>query len=249
MPPQDDVRFGFLSTIDAPLLPFLLASALTHGLRSICVICDSKLQSDKDKRIWQERTGGAFDHVDGRRASIYALAKQRIPFYFVENHNDDDSFALIKALKLGCLLNAGTPRRLSAKVLDSVKHGVVNVHPGLLPKYRGASAVEWAIYNDDRVGNTAHFMSEGYDAGPIITSEWYEFQKEGDYQSIRTKVYRDGVVLAGKVLAKIQQTKMTPQNGIAQDETSARFWKPIPDDKMAVVLKKIEAQAFAYQCL
>lgn len=246
MASPDPVTFGFLSTIDAPLLPFMLAAAFAHGVNRITVICDSKLASEKDRRIWNERTGGHFEKVG---ASIYALARERIPFYFVENHNGADTLDLVQSLGIGCLFNAGTPRKLAPSLLTAVQHGVVNVHPGLLPGYRGASAVEWAIYNDDRIGNTAHFMSEGYDTGPVITSEWYEFPKDTDYQSIRTRVHRDGCVLAGKVLASIQATGMTPRDAIVQDEAGARHWRPIPDDKMAAVLKKIEARAFAYQCL
>lgn len=135
------------------------------------------------------------------------------------------------------------------EIISSVKHGVVNIHPGLLPEYRGSSCVEWAILNDDKIGNTAHFMDEGYDTGPIIVQEWYEFPKDSDYQSIRRRVYREGCVMAGKVLSAIQKTRMTPTDGIRQASTSARYWKPIPEDKMTDVYKTIKARAYRYQCL
>ena len=123
----------------------------------------------------------------------------------------------------------------------------MNVHPGILPEYRGCSAVEWAIFNDDKVGNTAHFMTEGYDEGPIIQSEWYEFPKDADYKSIRVRVYRDGCVLAGKALRVIRDSKMTPCDGVAQDESKARYWDPIPEDKFNNVLRIIENGEFLYQ--
>lgn len=92
-------------------------------------------------------------------------------------------------------------------------------------------------------------MSEGYDTGPIIATEWYEFPKDADYQAIRNKVYQAGCSLAGKVLSVIQNTKMTPDDATAQDEISAHYWDPIPDEKMAEVLEKISARAYKYQRL
>jgi len=243
------IKFGLLSTIDSPLLPFFLSAVLSNGIKNICVICDSKTMSEKDKKIWLDRTGGAFENVDNGNANIYGLAKEQIPFYFVENHNSQNTLDLINNKNIGCLFNAGTPRKLSTNLISSVKHGVVNIHPGMLPNYRGCSAVEWAIFNDDKVGNTAHFMSEGYDTGPIITSEWYEFPKDTDYQSIRIRVYREACVLAGKVLYAIQKNQMTPSDGIIQNEIYAKYWDPIPDDKFESVISKVAEKKYKYQLL
>ena len=38
------------------------------------------------------------------------------------------------------------------KIIDSLKYGILNVHPGILPKYKGRTCVEWSIFNDDKVG-------------------------------------------------------------------------------------------------
>jgi methionyl-tRNA formyltransferase len=109
--------------------------------------------------------------------------------------------------------------------------------------------VEWALFNDDRIGNTAHFMTEEYDEGNIIASEWYEFPKDTGYQSIRTRVYRDGVVLAARVLREIIDKKMLPTDGTPQDPHSAKYWNPIPDEKFKIALKKVSDQKYKYQRL
>ncbi len=246
---SENICVGVLSTVDQPLLPFYLASILSQKIENIVVICDSKNTSDKDKKIWQERTGGYFERVDGGGATIYQLDGPQIPFYFVDNHNGDRTLRLINDLSVDVLLNAGTPRKIKSDILRSIEHGCVNVHPGLLPFYRGCSAVEWALFNDDKIGNTAHFMTEGYDEGNIIASEWYEFPKDADYQSIRTRVYRDGVVLAGRVIREVIDKKMMPTDGIPQDPNSAKYWNPISDEKFEIVLKKVREQKYRYQRL
>jgi len=240
--------FGFLTTIDEPLLALTLEAALANGCANIVVICDAKLPSDKDLALWRERTGDAFKGRESSEA-LYKLGAAMLPFYFVDSHNSSQTSALINSLGIHCLFNAGTPRKLSNTIINSVEYGVVNVHPGILPKYRGCSCVEWAIYNDDKVGNTAHFMDEEYDTGAIIMSEAYEFPKHASYQMIRTTVYQEGCQFAGRVLASIQTQKIRPADGILQTAASGNYWSPISDKEMAVVVQKLDASEYRYQVL
>jgi methionyl-tRNA formyltransferase len=239
--------FGLLSTLGAPLLPLIIESALVNGCDDIVVICDSKSPSEKDKKIWNERTGGKLNKSESGGLELYNFGDVIIPFYFVDSHNSEQAMRLIKSLKIDCLFNAGTPRKISSKIIESVEHGVVNVHPGVLPKYRGCTCVEWAIFNDDKVGNTAHFMSDGYDSGPIIACETYDFSRNSDYQSIRIKVYQDGCLLAGKVLKIIKDRKLRPVDGIKQNSEEGKAWSPIPKEKMDIVIEKLQNSKYRYQ--
>lgn len=246
---SSNFKFGFLSTISAPLLPHILKSALYNDCNNIFVICDSKITSERDMKIWQERTGGVFEKTSSEIINIYNFGKSMIPFFFVDSHNGKQTIDIIKTFDIDCLFNAGTPRRLSRKIIDSVEHGVVNIHPGILPEYRGCTCVEWAIYNDEKIGNTAHFMDEGYDTGPIITSECYEFSKNATYQAIRVKVYQEGCLLAGRVLSEIKKHKIRPSDGLKQNPEKGQFWSPIPEDKMSVALHKLQNSEYKYQIL
>ena len=61
---------------------------------------------------------------------------------------------------------------LPKEVLDIPKLGCINVHGSLLPKYRGAAPIQWAIINGDKkTGVTTMYMSEGMDTGDIILKE------------------------------------------------------------------------------
>ena len=64
---------------------------------------------------------------------------------------------------------------LSTEILQMPKYGCVNVHASLLPKYRGAAPIQWAVINGDRVsGVTTMRMDEGIDTGDIIEQAEYE---------------------------------------------------------------------------
>ena len=235
--------FGFLSTLGDPLLPFYLGTSKEFGLDNIIVFCDPTGISEKDRKIWNERTGGYFEK---KGASLYDLAKYKIPFYFVD-HGSDAFISMLKFMEVTTLVNAGTPKKVSKAVLDSLTDGVINIHPGQLPYYRGCSAVEWAIYNDDAVANTVHFMSEEFDQGPIIKVEKYKFSSGSSYQNIRTEVYEKGFILISKILFEMQQNPNKKIKSYRQDEKCAKYWDPIPPVKMREVLSKVENKNYKFQ--
>lgn len=233
-------RIGILSTLTAPLLPRLILSLIDVGFEDICVFLDQKMMSDKDQLIWRQRTAGAFDNDP----SLYDLGGHNISYYFVKSHNDESCISEVRRLGVSLLINGGTKRKLCIEVLQSTPLGVINVHPGVLPKYRGASCVEWAIYNDERVGNTAHFMTEGYDEGPIIYSESYDFYPEDTYTSIRTRVYKESLRLMAKTVKDMFTQNLALSDGLQQGH--GELFGPIPDEKMQIVLEKIKTNSYRF---
>jgi methionyl-tRNA formyltransferase len=238
--PISSALICILSTVNAPLLPRLIENLVTLGLLNICVVLDEKILGSKDQIIWRGRTEGAFD--DG--PSLYDFAQHNIQFYLVKSHNSDECLDLIKGLRPSVLLNGGTPRKLIAKLLNSAPQGVINVHPGILPKYRGASCVEWAIYNDEPIGNTAHFMTEGYDEGPIIKIEAYEFTPQDTYSSIRVKVYTESLRLMAETVKMVLDKHLTMLDAKPQGE--GELFGPIPEEKMQLVMKKIATKSYSF---
>ena len=56
-------------------------------------------------------------------------------------------------------------------LLKIPREGTLNCHPGLLPRYRGCTCLEWALYEDEPVGATCHFVTPEIDAGDIVRKE------------------------------------------------------------------------------
>jgi len=70
---------------------------------------------------------------------------------------------------------------LPPSIIAKPRLGVVNLHPSLLPKYRGRAPINWAIIQGEtRLGLTAHFVDEGVDSGDIIEQVSYELTMEQD---------------------------------------------------------------------
>lgn len=90
---------------------------------------------------------------------------------FIEYDKLDDIFFInkIRSLKADIAVVCSFNYKIPKVLLDSVKDGFVNVHPSLLPKYRGANPYSAAILNGEKEsGVTLHFMDEHFDTGDIV---------------------------------------------------------------------------------
>ena len=245
------MNFGFLSTLDSLLLPYTIKNAKNLGIKNIFVFLDEKGVSKKDKTIFQKRTNGRFG--DDRKSNDYllALSNLNVPFYFVNNHNSDASVELYSVLKIDCLINAGTPRKISKKLLNKeiIPQGVINIHPGKLPEYRGCSAVEWAIHNDDQIFNTVHYMEEDYDTGPLIKTEPYQFESNSTYVDIRSQVYLKGINLLCVAIRNIQNKEFSYKDAQKQGNLKAQYWAPIPENLEDSSIEKANKKMYIYQNL
>ena len=85
---------------------------------------------------------------------------KKIKSIFVSNHNNSSLVKLVKSKKIDLLISCSSPRIIKDELLSAPKIGILNCHPGLLPYYRGCNCVEWALYNNDKVGNTCHLMTK-----------------------------------------------------------------------------------------
>ena len=104
---------------------------------------------------------------------------------------------------------------LQKKILEMPKHGCLNVHASLLPKYRGASPIHAAILaGDDKTGITIMQMDTGLDTGDIILQEDTSIDANEDYISLHNRLAELGAACMIKALGLIQngKAKLTPQD-------------------------------------
>ena len=123
--------------------------------------------------------------------------------------------------------------------------GVLNAHPGLMPKFQGCNNLEWAIYLDKKVGVTVHLMTEKIDNGPIIIQKSLMFNKDDDYFDIRMKVYRLWFRLLARGINNIISQKYII-NDIKQ-MGEGRYFKRIPNNLLREIIEKTSKGKYKYQ--
>ena len=106
---------------------------------------------------------------------------------------------------------------LPKSILNLPKLGCINIHPGLLPKYRGPIPTAWSIENGEKnFGITIHLMDEGIDTGPIYVQELYPIKKNETGFELYTRAMKIGAKLLADNFNDIVKDKIPskPQKGI-----------------------------------
>ena len=110
--------------------------------------------------------------------------ENNIPVYQPTKLRDGTATELIKSLKPDILVVVAYGRILPDDMLEVPKYGAINVHASLLPKYRGAAPIQWAVLNGDKItGVTTMYLASEMDTGDIIyttETEIGEFETSGE---------------------------------------------------------------------
>lgn len=134
--------------------------------------------------------------------------------YQPENVNSDEAFDRIAALEPDFIVVAAYGQILKKRILELPRYNCLNIHASLLPKYRGAAPINWAIANgDDKTGITIMDMEEGLDTGAIILKSEIPINWEDDSEMIHDKLAQLGSTLIIDAIELIVsgKAKFTPQ--------------------------------------
>ena len=142
-----------------------------------------------------------------------------------EKINDSVVLDGIEALKADLHVVAAYAQKLPNRLLDMAPVGCINVHPSLLPKYRGAAPMMAAILNGDRVsGVTIMKMAEKMDAGDILLQQEMPLEEDETNTSIEEKA----IALGGKLLLEtidgLEAGNIVP---VPQDESQSTYVRQI----------------------
>jgi len=110
-------------------------------------------------------------------------------------------------------------RILPTEYLTAPRLGCINVHFSLLPSYRGAAPVNWAIVKGEKkTGVTTMFVEEELDAGPILLQSETEIGRSETGPEVMRRLAAMGADLLSETISRIQEIKPQPQ-----DDTAATF--------------------------
>ena len=104
------------------------------------------------------------------------------------------------------LVLAGYMRMISAPLLHAYPRHIVNIHPSLLPKYRGKDAIGQAIAaNEKTMGISVHYVDDGMDTGEIIAQFPFKVSEGEDRLSIETRLHTLEHIAYPKVLKQLME--------------------------------------------
>ncbi|NKE43719.1 hypothetical protein HB662_02950 [Roseomonas frigidaquae] len=156
----------------------------------------------------------------------------------------DGGAATLLAFKPDIVISARFSLIFPQRVIDAVPRGIVNVHPGALPGYRGLFAPFWQVLRGEReLGCTVHMVDRGIDTGPILGVARVPFDATRSLMWHTAGLYRGGVAIAATAattLARGSQPAGTPQPA-----GGAYFRFPSAADFAALPIPIVRARDYA----
>ena len=178
---------------------------------------------------------------------VKTLAVERgIPVYQPITFKDGAATELLRTLAPELLVVVAYGRILPQTFLDVAKYGSINVHGSLLPKYRGAAPIQWAVLNGDKTtGVSVQYMAAAMDAGDVIASretEIGEFETSGElFDRLKTL----GAELLVETVRKIASGDVVR---VPQNEADATYTKMLHKEMCPIDWNKSPREIVKHIC-
>ena len=179
------------------------------------------------------------DKAKGRgKAVVYTPVKEKaleynIPVYQPVRVRKPEVIEEIRALAPEVIVVVAFGQILPQELLDIPPYGCINVHTSLLPKYRGAAPIQWAVINGEKVsGVTTMYMDAGIDTGDMILKEEVVLDEKETAGSLHDKLAVVGASLLVKTLDMIKDGTAVRE---VQDETQTGAYAKMLDKHMGVI--------------
>lgn len=174
----------------------------------ICVVCQPDKPSGRGKKLSSPPVKEiAEEH------SIRTAQPARI--------KDDEFDHLIKDLSPDIICVVAYGKIIPPNILQNPQHGCINVHASLLPKYRGAAPINWAIINGESItGVTTMLMDEGMDTGDILLQSETKINEDETSAELSERLSEIGADLLLETIDKIEKNEIEPRK---QDDEKASY--------------------------
>jgi len=144
-----------------------------------------------------------------------------LPLFQPQSIKEEESISYLKKLSPDLFVVVAFGQILSREVLDIPPHGAINVHASLLPRYRGAAPINWALINgEEMTGITTMLLDEGMDTGPILLQRPLDIEPEDTASSLHDKLSLLEAELLTETIDRLRRGELKP---VPQDHAKASY--------------------------
>ena len=150
-----------------------------------------------------------------------AALRHNLPIYQPIKIREELSVKYMEQIPADVIVVVAFGQLIPKSILKMKKYGCINVHASLLPAYRGAAPIQWAVINGDKQsGVTTMQMDEGLDTGDMLLRTVVPLDEKETGGSLFDKLSAAGAALAVETLAKLETGEITPEK---QGETTTAY--------------------------
>lgn len=151
-----------------------------------------------------------------------AALKHHLKIYQPERVKKNEEFyRILKEISPDVMVVVAFGQILPKEILTLPRYGCINIHASLLPKYRGAAPIQWAVINgEEKTGVTTMQMDEGLDTGDILETTEIILDKKETGGSLFDKLAKAGAELIVQTLTDLEQGKIIP---VKQEDSKSNY--------------------------
>ena len=133
--------------------------------------------------------------------------KLGIPHTQISSKREDTIIQIMQAWKVDLIVLAGWMRIVSPKLINAFPNKIINLHPSMLPKYKGLHAIERALESgDDTTGVTVHYVNEELDGGEIILQSEVPILPDDTLDTLTKAIQRREYYLLPEAIEHVKHT-------------------------------------------
>ena len=189
--------------------------ALSQCHQIVAIIESAPRIAQKDSTTFVRALVRAAQSKFSNRTTMRKLAeKWKTPYFYLSKENKEQLPKFLATIGPDILCVASLSQLLKKEVIDVPRHGALNLHPSLLPKYHGPFPWFWQYYECEKEwGMTVHRIDEGQDTGPIVKQESFTVETGTDIYDTMAKVAPIGAILMLQAVNEIEAgtATFTPQ--------------------------------------
>ena len=135
--------------------------------------------------------------------------------------NNEEFYRILKEISPDVIVVVAFGQILPKEILTLPRYGCINIHASLLPAYRGAAPIQWAVINgEEKTGVTTMQMDAGLDTGDILETTEITLDQKETGGSLFDKLAKAGAGLIVQTLSDLEQGKITP---VKQEDSKANY--------------------------
>lgn len=158
------------------------------------------------------------DKPKGRKGELFPspvktiAVENNIKLYQPKRVKDPEFVEIIKSYQPDAIIVVAFGQIIPENILEIPKYGCINIHGSLLPKYRGAAPIQWAVLDGEKeTGITSMLMDKGLDTGDMLIKKVIEIDKDETSGSLFDKMMALGAETLLETLDKLEKGEITPE--------------------------------------
>lgn len=221
---------GKVNSLDLSSYPLVFMGTPEFAVPCIKALADAKM-SVKAVVTQPDRPAGRGGKITPPPVKVFAK-ECGLPVFQPGSLNDADFLSSMEKIEPAVIIVVAYGRLLSHAFLQLPGMGIINIHASLLPLYRGAAPINWAIIHGRKeTGVTLMQIDEGLDTGPLYASEKTGIYPEDDAVTLNKRLSEIGARLLMQQLPFILRGEITP---VPQDDLMATY-APILKKEMGLI--------------